>query len=77
MATPKRAADAPVAVELEAGKSYAWCTCGESTNQPYCDGSHKGSEFTPQMFTPEESKTYYLCACKQTKNTPYCDGSHK
>jgi len=77
MATPKRAADGPIAVELEAGKSYSWCTCGESSNQPYCDGSHKGTEFTPQRFTAEDSKTYYLCACKETKNAPFCDGSHK
>lgn len=77
MDTPKRAGDAPIGVELEAGKNYSWCTCGLSTNQPYCDGSHKGTDFTPMRFSVEESKTYYLCSCKETKNSPFCDGSHK
>lgn len=66
----------PKAVELEAGKSYAWCACGESSNQPFCDGSHKGSEFLPVVFKAEESKTAYLCQCKQTNNPGFCDGTH-
>lgn len=77
MSTAKRAGDAPIACELEEGKKYAWCTCGESSNQPYCDGSHKGTGFTPQMFTAEKTGTKYLCSCKQTSNGPFCDGSHK
>lgn len=64
-------------IEVEAGKSYYWCTCGQSTNQPYCDGSHKGSDFTPKMIKMEESKTVYFCTCKQTDNPGFCDGSHK
>ncbi len=76
MANPKVAGNAPVPVELEAGKKYAWCSCGESSNQPFCDGSHKGSEFTPQMFSVEKSKTYYLCLCKGTSNPGFCDGTH-
>lgn len=77
MADPKIAGNGPIKVELEAGKSYSWCTCGESSNQPYCDGAHKGSEFTPLRFTAEETKTAFLCACKHTKNPGFCDGAHK
>jgi len=64
-------------VEVEAGKNYHWCACGKSANQPYCDGSHKGSEFTPLAFKPEKTGTAHLCGCKHTKNAPYCDGCHK
>ena len=67
----------PHAVELEAGESYYWCTCGQSANQPFCDGSHKGSEFTPMKFTADKTGTAYLCGCKQTANRPFCDGTHK
>lgn len=70
------AAKEPIAVELEAGKTYAWCTCGESSGQPFCDGSHKGGDFTPLLFKAEETKTAYLCQCKQTDNPGFCDGSH-
>lgn len=77
MATPKIVDKQPTPVELEAGKTYAWCSCGESTNQPYCDGSHKGSEFTPVVFQAEETKTAYMCLCKHTANPGFCDGSHK
>jgi len=74
---PKRAGDSPIRIELEAGKKYAWCTCGESANQPFCDGGHKGSEFSPLMISVEETKTVSLCTCKVTKNPGFCDGSHK
>ncbi|MEQ8549765.1 MAG: CDGSH iron-sulfur domain-containing protein [Cyclobacteriaceae bacterium] len=77
MSTPNIAGKAPIAVELEAGKKYAWCSCGNSSKQPFCDGSHKGTEFTPKMFVAEESKTAYMCVCKQTNNPGFCDGSHK
>lgn len=74
---PTIAAKAPIGVELEAGKSYYWCSCGNSSNQPFCDGSHKGTSFTPEKVVVEETKKYYLCACKQTANAPFCDGAHK
>lgn len=74
---PNIAQKAPYAVEVEAGKTYFWCSCGQSKNQPFCDGSHKGSSFNPVKFTAEESKTAYLCGCKHTGNAPFCDGSHK
>lgn len=76
MAKPKIAQKQPAAVELEAGKNYAWCACGESSKQPFCDGSHKGSAFSPLVFKAEESKTVYLCQCKQTGNPGFCDGTH-
>jgi len=74
---PKRAGDSPIRIELEAGKKYAWCSCGESTNQPWCDGSHKGTEFTPTMISVPETKTVSVCTCKVTDNPGFCDGSHK
>jgi CDGSH-type Zn-finger protein len=74
---PVIASKSPIAIDLEAGKTYYWCTCGKSSTQPFCDGSHKGSEFLPQAFTAEESKTAYLCRCKHTKSQPFCDGAHK
>lgn len=77
MATPTIAAKQPMPVELEAGKTYAWCSCGDSSNQPFCDGSHKGTEFEPKVFKAEESKTAYMCTCKHTSNPGMCDGSHK
>ena len=77
MDKPKVADTCPKEVELEAGKKYAYCTCGLSANQPFCDGSHSGTDFVPQVFTAEETKTAHFCQCKQTGNAPYCDGSHK
>ncbi|CAA6605156.1 conserved hypothetical protein [Rhodospirillaceae bacterium LM-1] len=74
---PIAAADAPYAVELEAGTVYVWCACGRSKAQPYCDGSHVGTGLAPKVFKAEKSGTAYLCACKRTKTKPYCDGSHK
>lgn len=72
-----RGGNAPVKCELETDKNYAWCTCGHSKNQPFCNGSHKAKKATaPMVFSVEEEKTAYLCTCKQTKNPPYCDGSH-
>ena len=76
MSEAKIADTKPVVMELDAGK-YAYCTCGESANQPFCDGSHKGSNFSPMMFTQEETKKVALCQCKRTGGAPFCDGSHK
>jgi CDGSH-type Zn-finger protein len=64
-------------IEVEAGKSYWWCSCGKSAKQPFCDGSHKGTEFAPMKFDAAESGIVGFCGCKITKNAPRCDGSHK
>lgn len=76
MDQPKVAATSPQQVELEAGKKYAYCTCGLSESQPFCDGNHKGTSFIPIVFTAEESKSAYFCRCKQTCDAPNCDGTH-
>lgn len=65
----------PTVMELEAG-TYYWCSCGESNNQPFCNGSHQGTEFTPLAFEITEKKNVAMCNCKHTSNPPYCDGSH-
>jgi len=76
MSKPVIAGRKPVAVELETDKEYYWCSCGRSASQPFCDGSHRGTEFSPRSFTADESGQAHLCMCKQTGNAPYCDGSH-
>ncbi|KAG7238207.1 hypothetical protein INR49_031122 [Caranx melampygus] len=75
---PVPAARVPCRVKLTAGKRYAWCACGHSKKQPFCDGAHRTAapSIPPLRFTPDKDKTVMLCACKQTKNAPYCDGSH-
>lgn len=75
MSEPKIADKKPAVIELEAG-TYHWCQCGQSQNQPYCDGAHKGTDFSPLKFTLEEAKKVALCLCKQTKGSPFCDGTH-
>ena len=76
MDTPKRAGDSPIRVEVETGKSYFWCTCGRSSKQPFCDGSHKETEFSPIKWTAEEDGPKFFCTCKSTGKEPFCDGSH-
>jgi len=76
MSKPNIPQKAPYPVDLEAGKNYAWCACGESSIQPFCDGSHKGTGLMPRVFTAEDTKKAYLCGCKHTGNGPFCDGSH-
>ena len=58
------------------GRTYLWCSCGRSANQPFCDGSHKGSSFSPMKYDATESKTVFFCGCKHTHGQPFCDGSH-
>ncbi len=77
MSEPVIAAKAPKAVLLRPGIRYYWCACGRSKDQPFCDGSHAGTEFSPLEFSVEEEKKYALCQCKRTKTPPFCDGSHK
>ena len=66
----------PVVAEIKEG-TYWWCACGRSSNQPYCDGSHAGTDLEPLEFTIDTEKRYALCTCKQTGNPPFCDGAHK
>ncbi|MGB5659935.1 MAG: CDGSH iron-sulfur domain-containing protein [Thermoanaerobaculia bacterium] len=75
MSKPKVAATRPAVVELEPG-TYFWCQCGHSETQPFCDGSHTGTEFTPLKVELGEKKRVALCQCKHTANPPYCDGTH-
>lgn len=77
MVKPVIADNKPKKVELTKGKEYYFCVCGRSNSQPFCDGSHKGTGFSPKAFTAERSGEAYLCACKHTGNAPYCDGTHK
>lgn len=79
MEYPKVAECAPALVKLEKGKTYAWCTCGLSAKQPFCDGQHKtidAQPFKSIKFTAEEDTEVWLCRCKHTSNPPYCDGTH-
>lgn len=75
MSQPVVADTKPAVLDLEAG-TYYWCACGQSQKQPYCDGSHQGTEFTPQALTLEAPQKVALCLCKATGNSPFCDGSH-
>lgn len=74
---PVAADNKPIKTKIEKGEDYYWCACGKSSNQPFCDGSHRGTAFTPKKFTADQSEDAYLCMCKMTKNPPFCDGSHK
>jgi CDGSH-type Zn-finger protein len=76
MPEPIIAAREPIPVDLEPG-TYWWCRCGRSKNQPMCDSSHAGTEFTPLRFDVTEKQRLYLCRCKHTHTAPKCDGTHK
>ena len=76
MKNPVIANNQPVKVSLSKGQEYHFCTCGKSKSQPFCDGSHVGTTFTPRVIVSDEDGDAFLCACKHTRNTPFCDGSH-
>ena len=65
----------PFVQEAQAG-SYWWCACGRSQTQPFCDGSHKGTGFTPVKVDLTEKKKVAWCGCKHSASKPFCDGSH-
>ena len=74
---PKIVQKAPMPIEVEAGKSYFWCACGQSANQPFCDGSHKGSDFAPVKYEAQKDGKVFFCACKHSGNGALCDGTHQ
>lgn len=76
MSDPVIAQKSPIPVEVEEGKNYFWCACGRSNTQPFCDGSHQGTEFSPVKWKSDAAKRVFFCACKRTGNQPFCDGSH-
>ena len=66
----------PYAIDVKAGDTKAFCSCGLSKNGPYCDGSHAGSGKTPYVIKFDADKTIHACGCQASANRPYCDGSH-
>lgn len=77
MSEAEIAGTSPIPVEVEKGKDYYWCSCGKSAKQPFCDGTHKGSDFTPVKYTAETDGKVFFCTCKRSDKSPLCDGSHK
>lgn len=75
-AVPIIAGKSPVKVTLEKGKDYFWCQCGMSKSQPFCDGSHAGTDIGPLKFTADKDGDAAMCLCKSTANGPFCDGTH-
>ncbi|RME59607.1 MAG: CDGSH iron-sulfur domain-containing protein [Candidatus Dadabacteria bacterium] len=73
---PKTPSKKPYVMEMEPG-TYFWCACGRSQNQPFCDGSHQGTSFSPIKFEVEEKRKIAWCGCKLTSRAPLCDGTHK
>jgi CDGSH iron-sulfur domain-containing protein 3 len=75
---PTIASRTPYRVELLAGYRYAWCACGLSKSQPFCDGSHTSSpaRIQPVIWTQDKDQTALLCGCKRTGKAPLCDAAH-
>ncbi len=76
MDEPVAAQGSPYEVDVEEGKTYTWCACGRSANQPYCDGSHADTAFKPVAYMSKKNGTVFFCGCKKTQSRPLCDGSH-
>ena len=76
MAAPLVAQPKPYLVTLEGGRTYFWCACGRSATQPFCDGSHRGTDIVPRKFVAARTEEVLLCGCKHTGGSPFCDGAH-
>jgi len=76
MSEPVAARKSPYKVTVEAGRTYAWCACGRSASQPFCDGSHKGTGLSPTVIKPDRDGALFFCGCKHTGQAPFCDGTH-
>jgi CDGSH iron-sulfur domain-containing protein 3 len=76
-ALPHIAILSSIKIHVEPGKTYFWCSCGLSKNQPFCDGAHSGTGFSPIEYVSNDSKLVGFCGCKHSKKPPICDGSHK
>ena len=66
----------PIRVQRpKVGSKVLWCSCGMSSKQPYCDGSHKMTAFKPMEFVVEEPVEWvFYCGCKFSEDKPFCDG---
>jgi len=76
MDQPRRAAESPYGVLVKSGSTYFWCACGLSSTQPFCDGSHQGTGFSPVRYQATKDDKLFFCGCKATATQPLCDGSH-
>jgi CDGSH-type Zn-finger protein len=76
MSEPDIGGTEPITVDVVADETYWWCACGRSQNQPFCDGSHKGTKFEPISWKAERTRPIMFCTCKRTKTPPFCDDSH-
>ncbi len=76
MSAPVVAQPKPYLIALEGGRTYFWCACGRSVNQPFCDGSHRGTGIEPRRIVAAQTAEVLLCGCKHTGGAPFCDGAH-
>jgi len=77
MTEPEVAGQGPLCIDVVAGRTYWWCTCGRSRRQPFCDGTHNPTQFLPLKYVAEQTGQVWFCACKHTATRPLCDGSHR
>ena len=76
MDKPLVAQSSPYFIDVDEGRSYEWCACGRSANQPFCDNSHAGTGIQPVSYIAETTRRVLFCGCKATKRRPICDGAH-
>lgn len=76
MAGPTIAQRSPFRFDVTQGKSYWRRACGRRNSQPFCDGSHKGSELSPIRYDATDTRTVSFCGCKHSGGRPFRDGTH-